>query len=166
MTPIRALSVVLLLAGSAFAVLSAPWSQVNVDAADRVAAEEDGEELLAHIVATEARAKQGPWIHAEEPVFDWGTVEEGSEIRHTFRLTNRGTELVTIDKARTNCGCGAFDFSREIPPGTEGHLTIVIPGNKVVPGKLRASITLRTNARGDDVLVATGRVTGRIADGR
>ena len=130
------------------------------------AAEKDGEELMARIVATEARAKQGPWIHAEEPVFDWGTIEEGTEIRHTFLLTNRGTELVTIDKARTNCGCGAFDFSREIPPGGEGHLTIVIPGNKVVAGKLRASITLRTNARGDDVLVATGRVSARVAEGR
>jgi hypothetical protein len=166
MTPIRALSVVLLLAGSAFAVVNAPWSAVRVEAADRAAAEKDGEELMARIVATEARAKQGPWIHAEEPVFDWGTVEEGTEIRHTFLLTNRGTELVTIDKARTNCGCGAFDFSREIPPGGEGHLTIVIPGNKVVAGKLRASITLRTNARGDDVLVATGRVSGRVAEGR
>ena len=60
MTPIRALSVVLLLAGSALAVVCAPWSQVTVDAADRVAAEEDGEQLLARIAAPEARAKQGP----------------------------------------------------------------------------------------------------------
>lgn len=166
MPALRVLSATLLLAGTAFAVVSAPWSSVYVDRADRAAAEEDGEDLLARIAATETRAKQGPWIHAEEPVFDWGTVEEGNEIRHTFRLSNRGNELVTIDKARTNCGCGAFDFSREIPPGGEGHLTIVIPGDKVVAGKLRASITLRTNARGDDVLVATGRVTAHAEEGR
>ena len=75
MTPIRALSVVLLLAGSTFAIVSEPWSAVRVDAADRAAAENDSDELMARLVATEARAKQGPWIHAEEPVFDWGTME-------------------------------------------------------------------------------------------
>ena len=85
-------------------------------------------------------------------------MEPGTEIRHTFLLTNRGTETVTIEKARTSCGCGAFDFSREIPPGGEGHLSILIPGDKVNEGKLRASITLKTNAKGDDVLVVTGRV--------
>lgn len=123
-------------------------------------------EMLAVQAAVEERPKQGPWIHAQEPVFDWGSIEEGDEIRHTFRLENRGTETVVIEKARTNCGCGAFDFSREIPPGGEGHLSILIPGNKTAPGKLRASITLRTNARGDDVLVVTGRVTGRVASAR
>lgn len=123
-------------------------------------------EMLAVLQATEARPKQGPWIHATEPVFDWGQIEEGSEIRHTFKLENRGSETVVIEKARTSCGCGAFDFSREIPPGGEGHLSILIPGNKTAPGKLRASITLRTNARGDDVLVVTGRVLGRVASAR
>lgn len=165
MTPNRSLvaSIVTFVAASAALVLAfRPGSDAYSAETSRLAAAE----LQSRLVTMEAQPKKGPWIHAEEPVFDWGTIEEGAEVRHTFQLTNRGTETVTIEKARTNCGCGAFDFTREIPPGGEGQLTVLIPGNKTVPGKLRASITLRTNARGDDVLVVTGRVTPRVASAR
>lgn len=165
MTPNRSLvaSIVTFVAASAALVLSfRPGSDSQSAETLRLAAAD----LQSRLVAMEAQPKKGPWIHAEEPVFDWGTIEEGAEVRHTFHLTNKGTETVTIEKARTNCGCGAFDFTREIPTGGEGQLTVLIPGNKTVPGKLRASITLRTNARGDDVLVVTGCVTPRVAAAR
>ena len=138
----------------------------DADAASMETSKLAAAEMVAVHAGLLARPKQGPWIHAEEPVFDWGEISEGEEIQHTFKLENRGNETVFIEKARTSCGCGAFDFSREIPPGGEGHLSILIPGNKTSPGKLRASITLRTNARGDDVLVMTGRVLGRVVSVR
>jgi hypothetical protein len=105
--------------------------------------------------------KTGPYLLADEPVHDWGTVEQGTEMRHTFHLRNRGTKTVTIHKARTSCGCGAFDFTREIPPGAEGHLSILIPRDRIQPGRLRASITLITNATGDDILVLQGDVVAQ-----
>jgi hypothetical protein len=154
--PYRTLLAVVVLSALVLAVVKPLWTgnenpQLRADAAS-------ADEVLAQIAASQARKKEGPWIHAQAPVFDWGTVEPGTAIRHTFRLENRGTEPVKIAKARSSCGCGAFDFSREIPPGGEGYLSILIPGDKVHEGKLRASITLKTNARGDDVLVVTGRV--------
>lgn len=105
--------------------------------------------------------KAGPYLLADEPVHDWGTVEQGAEVRHTFHLRNRGTKTVTIHKARTSCGCGAFDFTREIPPGAEGHLSVLIPRDRIQPGRLRASITLTTNAVGDDILVLQGNVVAQ-----
>ncbi len=154
--PYRTLLAAVVLSASVLAVVKPLWARTEDPELHADAAATD--DVMARIAAAEARKKEGPWIHAAEPVFDWGSVEPGTEIRHTFLLTNRGTETVTIEKARTSCGCGAFDFSREIPPGGEGHLSILIPGDKVKEGKLRASITLKTNAKGDDVLVVTGRV--------
>lgn len=124
------------------------------------------EELRARLAAAESRPKQGPWIRAEQPVFDCGTIEAGAAVRHTFKLANMGTEPVTIEKARTNGDCGTFQFTREIPPGGEGSLTIHIPADHVVPGRMRTTITLDTNSRGDDELVVSGRVVARAASDR
>lgn len=117
-------------------------------------------QLDARHAAMKSRAP-GPRLFCEEPVFDWGTLDEGAELRHTYRFTNTGSETVRIERARTSCGCGAFDFTREIPPGGEGQLSFLIPGDKIKPGSLRATITLTTNAKGDDILVARGNVAPR-----
>jgi len=35
-----------------------------------------------------------------DPVFDWGSVEEGAEIVHAFVLRNEGDELLQVLRAR------------------------------------------------------------------
>lgn len=112
------------------------------------------------VVTSDAPRPLGARLFAEEPVHDWGTVAEGTEIRWTFKLHNPGTETARIQKARTSCGCGAFDFTREIPAGGDGHVSVLIPRDRIHSGRLRASITLTTNAKGDDLLVLQGDVTG------
>jgi hypothetical protein len=148
-----------------FACLVVVWVLALATESERLVGMADagavGQQATAALVEVGLPATQpGPRLHAPVNNYDWGAVEAGTEVRYTFRLFNNGTETTYIHKARTSCGCGAFDFSREIPPGEEGYLDILIPGDRIVPGRLRATITLRTNAKGDDILVVQGSVTG------
>lgn len=126
------------------------------------AASDSVDAFAPELAVVEAKAPRplGPRLLAEEPVHDWGVVAEGTEIRWTFKLHNPGTETTRIQKARTSCGCGAFDFTREIPAGGDGHVTVLIPRDRIHVGRLRASITLTTNGKGDDLLVLQGDVAG------
>lgn len=47
-----------------------------------------------------AGPRLGPRAVLADPVFDWGSVEEGAEIVHAFVLRNEGDELLQVLRAR------------------------------------------------------------------
>lgn len=64
-----------------------------------------------------------PVLDTREPVFDFGSVPQGQNVRHTFHFTNTGDEPLIIDKVRSSCGCTAALLSAElVPPGEAGEL--------------------------------------------
>ena len=71
-------------------------------------------------LATAAPAEAARWADAlfSEQAHDFGPVPRGAKVRHTFVLTNRLGEMVTIMNVRASCGC------------TSGHAnaTTVAPG--------------------------------------
>lgn len=59
----------------------------------------------------------------EEKDFDFGTVNEGDVVEHTFRFTNTGKIPLTILKCRSSCGCTVPEWPEEpIPPGGTGEI--------------------------------------------
>lgn len=59
-----------------------------------------------------------------EPVFEFGTVKEGTVVEHQFQFTNTGNVPLTILRARSSCGCTVPEWSEEpIPPGGTGVIT-------------------------------------------
>ncbi|TNE59297.1 MAG: DUF1573 domain-containing protein [Bacteroidetes bacterium] len=58
-----------------------------------------------------------------EPEFDFGTVDEGDVVEHTFKFKNTGKVPLTILNARSSCGCTVPEWSDEpIPPGGVGEI--------------------------------------------
>lgn len=47
-----------------------------------------------------AGPKEGPRIFCEEPVFDFGSVSEGEEVKHLFIVKNVGDDVLNILSAR------------------------------------------------------------------
>jgi hypothetical protein len=61
----------------------------------------------------------------EQTVFDFGEVEEGTIVAHTFSFVNTGTVPLLISDARSTCGCTVPEWPREaISPGEEGVINV------------------------------------------
>src|SRR5207247_10528831 len=80
-----------------------------------------------------SRAAAGPELVSEEPVFEFGTVEHGTSVDHTFRVRNAGHAELRIDHVKTSCGCLAgLASSADIPPGGEGRVKVVLATGRIV----------------------------------
>ena len=56
-------------------------------------------------------------------VHDFGTVEQGTPVSHTFYFTNTGNKPMTVTTVKPSCGCTAADYSKEeIQPGETGYV--------------------------------------------
>jgi hypothetical protein len=67
-----------------------------------------------------------PKLVVAEPEFNFGEVKAGAEIKHTFVVKNEGTAELLIKTVTPSCGCTASDFTKVIPPGGEGKITLTI----------------------------------------
>jgi len=52
-------------------------------------------------------ARQAPDFFCEEFVWSFNEVASGAEVRHSFRIENRGDRPLHIDRVETTCGCAA-----------------------------------------------------------
>jgi len=94
--------------------------------------------------AAQAR-RVGPQIVFEEEVINFGRVEHGRRIPHTFRFTNTGSKLLEILNVDPACGCtraGAWD--RTVAPAQSGQIPLELDTTGMVGG-VRRSIKVTTN---------------------
>lgn len=64
-------------------------------------------------------------ITFEEETFDFGEVDEGAVVEHTFHFTNTGKAPLLVSSARSTCGCTVPDWPKEpIAPGETGMLKV------------------------------------------
>ena len=72
---------------------------------------------------TEAQEPTGPLtsISFNEYTHDFGTIDEGDVVVHTFEFVNSGTEPLILDKCSGSCGCTVPECPKEpILPGKSG----------------------------------------------
>ena len=61
----------------------------------------------------------------EETAFDFGTIQEGDLVKHTFSFTNTGKVPLIIQNATAQCGCTVPDWTRTpIAPGEKGEVRV------------------------------------------
>lgn len=61
----------------------------------------------------------------EETMHNFGTIPEGTKVKHTYKFTNAGNNPLVIEKAVASCGCTVPSYPKEpIPPGGKGELTV------------------------------------------
>ena len=97
--------------------------------------------------AQQAAVPAGPTttMAFEETTFDFGTINEGEKVRHTYKFTNTGNEPLIFSDAKGSCGCTVPDWPREpIAPG-ESNEVIVEFNSKNKSGKKNQKVTITAN---------------------
>jgi len=88
----------------------------------------------------------GPVITFEEPTHDFGDINQGDKVEHTFAFENSGNEPLLITDVRVTCGCTATEWPRNpIAPG--GKSTITVQFNSAgKKGMQKKVVTIVSNA--------------------
>ena len=67
----------------------------------------------------------GPRVVFLEDSFDFGDIQQGDKVEHTFEFENAGDEALILSNVMTTCGCTASDWPREpIAPGEMASLKV------------------------------------------
>ena len=105
-----------------------------------------GAGLALVVAAGLGAAEEGrPRIALDEPVFDFGTVDRGARVDHTFRVPNRGGATLRIDHVKSSCGCTVAVLSeREVPPGGEARVAVSLDTARLA-GRTTKTVNVYTN---------------------
>ncbi|MTI33358.1 DUF1573 domain-containing protein [Xanthovirga aplysinae] len=81
----------------------------------------------------------------EETSYDFGTIDEGDVVSHTFKFVNEGEVPLVIESARPSCGCTVPHYSKEpVPVGGTGEIQVQF-NSKGKPGTRNNSVTVTAN---------------------
>ncbi len=114
---------------------------------------------LPLISSAEDKQEPGPFFMPETR-FKFPSVVEGTEIVHDFKVINKGSDILSILNVKTSCGCTAVFYTRQIPVGGEGKITVKVNSTGYGGTLLKKSVLVETSAakQPDVVLEMTGNV--------
>lgn len=102
------------------AVTAISFTSCKENAADKVKAE--------NVEAASERDAQEvvyPTLDFDKKTHDFGTIDEGDVVEHTFTFTNNGKAPLVITAARGSCGCTVPTWTKEpIAPGDTGEMLV------------------------------------------
>jgi len=102
------------------AVTAVSFTSCKENAADKVKAE--------NVEAASQRDAQEvvyPTLDFEKKTHDFGTIDEGDVVEHTFTFTNNGKAPLVITAARGSCGCTVPTWTKEpVAPGESGEMLV------------------------------------------
>ncbi len=77
------------------------------------------------VSAKSTNAVSGPLIQFDNKEYNFGKVEAGESVKHTFLVTNTGDQTLEITNVHPGCGCTtAGSWSHKIEPGKTGSIPI------------------------------------------
>ena len=84
-------------------------------------------------------------IQYDQPVFDFGTIDEGEIVKHAYKFKNTGSEPLVISNAKGSCGCTVPTWPKEpVPPGGEAVINVEF-NSKGKPGPQSKRVTVTAN---------------------
>ena len=86
-----------------------------------------------------------PTMVIESTQHDFGTVNQGSALSYSFKISNTGTADLLILSVRPGCGCTTTNYDSIIKPGKQGKITLAIPSTDNFEGRLNKVATVQTN---------------------
>lgn len=107
----------------------------------------------------------GPRLVFHDPVYDFGTVEQGEQVVKFFRFTNQGGQDLRIESVKTSCGCTAAVISSDvISPGQEGTIGATFDTSRFA-GEKAKTVTVYSNDPLHPVTTLTlqGEITVEVA---
>ncbi|UCH65001.1 MAG: DUF1573 domain-containing protein [Ignavibacterium sp.] len=101
--------------------------------------------IKGNVVVEKANNDAQPVLKFSETQHDFGKIEQGKVVEHTFKFQNTGKSILKINDIKTSCGCTAALVSNEkIAPGEEGTLLVELD-TKNRRGKMSRTITINSN---------------------
>lgn len=96
--------------------------------------------------------------------FDFGTVQEGEKVSHTYKFKNTGKEPLIISDAKGSCGCTVPSWPKEpIAPGASGEVVVEF-NSQGKAGNRNQKVTLTANTNPpQSFLTLKGVVNGAAA---
>ena len=82
--------------------------------------------LLCALTVTALGQSKEPKLVIKQTEFNAGEIKQGTDVNHTFVVKNEGTAELQIKSVVPSCGCTASDFTKVIPPGEEGKITLTV----------------------------------------
>lgn len=92
--------------------------------------------------------------------FEFPTVAEDIEITHDFIVQNKGTAVLNIENVNTSCGCTTAFYTKEIPPGGDGKVSVKLNTTGYGGTNVSKNITVQTNDKDHPALHLT--IFGRV----
>ena len=100
---------------------------------------------LALPPARDAAKDSGPRIYFPEIEHNFGTVQPGEKVTHSFKVKNQGDSNLEITEVRPSCGCTtAGSWSRLIKPGESGDIPVQLDTSRF-KGELTKTISVTSN---------------------
>lgn len=98
------------------------------------------------VVPTEiTEVQQGPQMVFEETEHQFGKINQGEKVSHTFVFKNTGDAPLIINSASGSCGCTVPEWPHEpIMPGAKGEVHVIF-NSTGKRGPQNKSVTLNTN---------------------
>jgi len=98
-----------------------------------------------HPTATNAAAIPFPRVICDNPDYDFGQCDEGTNLVHDFILRNQGTASLTVTAVRASCGCTATTLGTNVvAAGGQTALRVAL-SLRGLRGPLIKSVTAESN---------------------
>lgn len=95
----------------------------------------------------------GPKIQFATPVFDFGRIQAGESVKHSFVFTNTGDQLLELSNVQPSCGCTtAGDWTRKVMPGQTGAVPVQFNSSHF-NGDVLKTISVTSNDKQKPVVV-------------
>lgn len=79
--------------------------------------------------------------------YDFGTIEEGKVVEHTFKFINEGQAPLIMSNVAASCGCTTPDYTKTpVKPGEEGFVKVVFD-SKAKTGVQSPTVTITANTQ-------------------
>ncbi len=130
------------------------FSSCKDNAADKV-----NEENVAAAADRDAVSGKFPVMTFEEEQFDFGTIDQGTNVEHVFKFKNTGDAPLMIVDAKSSCGCTVPQYTKEsIAPGATGEMLVKFNGSG--QNQVSKTVTIVANTeKGTETLTIKAFVT-------
>ena len=108
----------------------------------------------------EGAAQGSGRLEIDSPVFGFGTVAQGTVVKHDFEIRNSGDAVLQINKLVPSCGCTASNASKDtLNPGEKAVLSVSFDTSGFEGDKTKTVSVISTDTeRQQQTLTLRGRV--------
>lgn len=104
--------------------------------------------------ASEEKAKEqeSTKIEFTEREFDFGKINKGEMVSHTFSFKNTGEAPLIIMDAKASCGCTVPQWTKDpVSPGETGEIEVKYNGSG--SGKIHKTVTVLANTKPENTVL-------------